>query len=136
LKSIVCGCCGDIRALRDTGPVSCECGNVVGWWVDPQRGIAKVWAADRQKAKIMGLHNGFFLAAFRAYDHSSERWRQIHQEITQSAKGYVFHESMRACPVAIIGVGNSTDVTWADERPRVVSQIVLVKPPDDSEPVV
>lgn len=124
MKAIVCGRCGDIRAILDD-PVACDCGNVIGWWTDPRRGIAKVWAADREKAKIMGIHNGFFLAAFKAYDYAPERWRQIHQEVTQNAKGYVFHESMRACPVAFIGIGNTTDVSWADESPEVVSQIVL-----------
>lgn len=117
MKAIVCGKCGDLRALRDSGPVSCECGNVTGWWVDARRGTAKVFAYDRSTAKIMGVHNGFFMAAFKAYDYAPARWREIHAEVTKTAEGYVFHDSQRACPVAIIGVGMSSDVTWADELP-------------------
>lgn len=117
MKAIICGICADVRALRDSSPVTCECGNVTGWWVDAARGTAKVFARERDKAKIMGIMNMLVVAAFRTYDYAPAKWRELHDEMTASAKGYVFHREQRNCPVAIIGVGNSADVSWADELP-------------------
>lgn len=118
MKVIVCGKCHDVRALRDR-PVRCECGNVTGWWVDGRTGTAQVAAHDRDKAKIMGIMNGLFRFAFAAYDYSDERWREKHLELAAAARGYLFHETKRACPVVICAVGNSVDVSWADVHWRL-----------------
>lgn len=118
MKLILCGKCFDIRALRDTGPVTCECGNVTGWWLDPDRGTGRIYAKDRDRAKLVGINNHLILTAFKAYDYSPARWREIHDEICRNSKGYVFHTDQRNCPVAIAGVGSTSDVTWADEPPQ------------------
>lgn len=118
MKAIFCGHCGDIRALRSKGPVTCECGNLTGWWVNDRMGIAKVWAKNRDGslAKIIGFHNGYLAKALAAYDYSSEKWKEFHEETCEGAEGYVF--KLRGCPIAIIGIGQSTDVSWADELPE------------------
>lgn len=115
VKAIVCGKCADIRALRSSGPVTCECGNVTGWWIDPNRGIARVYATDRSLAKIMGVHNGLVRAAFSAYDFSAQRWQDIHKALCEVADGFLFKD--RNCPVVIVAIGMSNDVTWADRPP-------------------
>lgn len=118
MKGILCGLCVDFRALTSHGPVSCRCGNVTGWWVDPHRGIAKVYAKSRDYARIVGIHNDFLHFAFEThYDWSSDKWKAKTEQICREAEGYVFHESLRNCPVAIIGVGATNDTSWADEPP-------------------
>lgn len=114
MKAIVCGKCFDFRALRETGPVECACGNVQGWWINPSAGVAKVYAKDRDRAKIMGIHNGLLTRAFEVYDYAPSKWREIHDELTAGAEGYVFHREMRNCPVAIVRVGGTNDVSWSD----------------------
>jgi hypothetical protein len=116
MKSIVCGRCFDVRALREGISVVCSCKNVEGWWVDAEAGTAKVFAHDREKAKILGIHNGLLRLAFRQYDFSPAGWRENHEILTSDefSNGYVFHRNMRNCPVAITPVGATSDVTWSD----------------------
>jgi hypothetical protein len=118
MKLIACGLCFDIRALIgfQDDPVSCNCGNVSGWWRNPVTGTASVHAKNRDKAKIMGISNSYLKRAFTAYDFSDAKWRELHDEATD-CKGYLFDKSHRACPIVIVGIGNSTDVIWAENRP-------------------
>jgi len=115
MKAIICGKCYDVRALREGVSVRCSCGNVEGWWVSTDAGTAKVYAKERDRAKIVGFHNGFITPAFQLYDLSPARWRELHDEVTATAVGYVFHKDVRNCPVAIVPVGGTNDVTWSDE---------------------
>lgn len=114
MKSIVCGKCFDVRALREGTSVRCSCGNVEGWWVDAQHGIAKVYAKERDRAKILGMHNGFITPAFQVYDLSPARWRELHETCTKNAEGYVFHTDIRNCPFALVPIGGTNDVTWSE----------------------
>jgi hypothetical protein len=116
MKAIVCGLCFDIRALRGEGmedAVSCECGNVTAWWAHPLFGYAIVSAKNRDKAKILGIDNEILKVAFSVFDFSPEKWRTIHDDLAASAKGYVFE--LRGCPFAIVPIGQTTDVRWADD---------------------
>lgn len=116
MKAIVCGKCYDIRALREGASVRCSCGNVEGWWVSPTEGVAKVHAKERDRAKIVGFHNGLLAFAFKQHDFSPAGWRENHEILTSDefAKGYVFHKDVRNCPVAIVPVGGTNDVSWSD----------------------
>jgi hypothetical protein len=125
MKAILCGWCSDFRALRPKGPVSCSCGNVTGWWTDSKKGIAKVYAREREFARIIGIDNYFLIKAFpddKRYP-SDEEWRQTSQVITELAEGYLFHKDKRNCPVVIIGIGQSNDVTWANEPYKEVEDV-------------
>lgn len=108
----------DIRALTRSvnDPVICRCGNVQGWWTDPIRGTMKVFAKEHEFAKVIGIHNDFLTFAFEHnplhLDWSNKQWKEHTTAICDSAKGYVFHESLRNCPVAIIGVGVTSDISW------------------------
>ena len=114
MKAIVCGLCADVRALRGEGEkdaVTCECGNVTGWWKNARSGSAVVRATNRDKAKILGIHNGILLAAFSAYDFSAEKWKRTHDDLVKESDGYVFKG--RGCPFAIVAIGNTIDTRWA-----------------------
>jgi hypothetical protein len=115
MKAIFCGGCFDIRALPDTAgtEVKCRCGNVTGWWTDPQRGIAKVHALERNLARVIGFNNRFLAAAFTGGSKGDEFWRLTHEQTTD-APGYLFDKSKRACPVVIILIGQTSDVTFDD----------------------
>lgn len=127
MKQIVCGICNDFRALHPKGSVSCRCGNVTGWWVDPQRGIAKVKAKYKGDVRILGMHNSFLQFAFsdemlRTSEWDRHKaWREMHELVTSKeiSGGYLFQNIRRACPFVLICVGESSDVTWAndDEQP-------------------
>jgi hypothetical protein len=121
MKAVLCGGCVDIRALPPTGHVTCRCGNASAWWTDPQRGIAKVYAKQRDLVRIIGIHNSFLQFTFNfhpwAIDHTSKAWKEETQKICDSAEGYIFHTDKRNCPVAIIGIGVTNDVSWAEEPP-------------------
>lgn len=120
MKAILCGLCSDIRALSSSDPVTCRCGNVTGWWVDATKGIAKIKAQDHSAARFIGFHNWFLKFAFSEdTDKSNDGWRKF-QEFLQgddASKGFIFHKDKRACPVAIMKIGETSDVTWDDEGP-------------------
>lgn len=126
MKALVCGRCHDVRALRSAGPVTCECGNVQGWWADPKAGLAKFYAKDRQKAKAMGIHNGLIALAFKQSDFSPEEWRENHEILTSDefSEGHVFNRKLRNCPVAVVLIGETSDTSWSDSP-----HSATVKPP-------
>ena len=72
---------------------------------------------DRERAKIIGVHNGLLAFGFKQHDFSPAGWRENHEILTSDefAKGYVFHRDYRNCPVAIIPVGATPDTSWSDE---------------------
>ena len=113
----MCGVCFDIRALRGEGDkdaVTCSCGNVTGWWKNSHFGIAVVRAKNRDKAKVIGIDNGVLRIAFTTFDFIPEKWKKIHDDLAAAAHGYVFE--LRGCPFAIVAVGQTNDVRWADEK--------------------
>ena len=112
MKAILCLKCIDFKALLPTGEVRCHCGNVRGKWYDGERGLALVEGIDREAVRVIGMHNSFLLSA---RDVSGDAmWRAVIEDITRNSPGYLFNADKRNCPVVIIRVGESSDVTWYD----------------------
>lgn len=120
MKAILCGKCMDIRALNReaNNPVTCRCGNVKGWWTNPLTGTMKVQAVEKEYAKVIGIHNDFITFAFEHnplhLDWGNHQWKEHTAAICETAKGYIFHESLRNCPVAIIGIGVTKDISFEE----------------------
>jgi hypothetical protein len=117
---MLCGECNDIRAMDPGGAwTRCRCGNMQARWVDPRTGTVAVSARDRTTARIIGLHNGFLRAAYQRPALRNEGWREAHDDLVDHAHGYVFHRSNRACPVAIVRVGDTSDIRWVEDWPGI-----------------
>jgi hypothetical protein len=127
MKVLLCSNCMDIRAMHPHGkPTSCRCGEVTAWWTDSHRRTAKFYAPRKEFAWMIGLHNGFLAGALaRQGMRTPEFWRELHDEITSTAHGYVFHDSQRKCWAAPFKPGWTNDVTWAtfDELQHARDQI-------------
>jgi hypothetical protein len=110
VKALYCRGCGDIRAPHPRGLwTHCLCGRCAARWEDPERGLLVVASGERDLVRVIGVHN-----LFLGYDGGmDEDWRQVHEGCVDSAEGYVFHRSKRACPVAIMRVGQTADIRWA-----------------------
>jgi hypothetical protein len=116
MKAILCGYCNDIKALSPKSPVTCECGNVTGWWVDSEKGIAKLSAKAKGVVRVIGINNSFLVAGFNNVymngSMSDKEWRDLSEETCKNAEGYLFHKDRRNCPLVIIKVGESSDISW------------------------
>jgi hypothetical protein len=116
MKAILCGACSDIRALNRDNPVSCHCGKVQGWWVNSTLGVAKVYAEphNRYYARIIGIHNIFLKTAFVENTPLTDAiWKEMTRWICDNSDGYLFNKDRRDCPIVIIAIGQSNDVTWS-----------------------
>jgi hypothetical protein len=117
MKGLICYACMDFRALSPKGPVTCECGNLTGWWEDPSRGIAVYFAYDRNVAYGMGVHNGYLTGAHRLHGMAMDQdWRDLHEQCTD-APNYLFDQSRRGCWALIFKPGLTNDTSWADKVP-------------------
>jgi AraC-like DNA-binding protein len=137
MKQIVCGLCNDFRAIAPKGQVSCRCGNVVGWWVNPERGIAKVYAKYKEYARILGMHNTYLQFAFKEEFENTpptfEQWRRAHTLATELSEGYLFHKDKIGCPFVLIKIGESNDVSWATVDEVAIGDITNVKDSAEKE---
>lgn len=122
MKGLFCAQCVDIRLLpsRDFQVVECRCGNVKGWWIDGQRGIARYEADKRSDGFMVGLNNRMLQAIVQGAYKMDEAWREAHDEAT-TAPGYHFDKSRKGCWFIVLAPGLSSDTAWAsdEERERV-----------------
>jgi hypothetical protein len=119
VKLLYCGLCGDIRTPDPNGEVTyCRCGNTGARWEDPKRGIFKMRARDRRYARVIGIHNGLLEIGMDVLRLSDSDWRTAHEFAVRSADGYVFHESRRACWVAVLAPGQSADTSFEPFAPE------------------
>lgn len=118
MKALVCLDCVDIRALSVDGPVMCRGEHASARWLDPARGTVEVWAEDRERVRVLGIHNQFLQLSAQLEKYSSHEWARWHELITKQAKGYLFHKDNRNCWVALIRVGESSDTFWAECKPE------------------
>lgn len=118
MKGLLCAECVDFRALHPSGPVECRCGNVQGWWVDPQKGIARFWARNHDTAFGFGVNNQYLRGATGvgpAAPRTNEEWRMLH-DVAIHAPGYLFDITNRACWALIFKPGYTNDTSFVDER--------------------
>lgn len=123
-KGLFCAKCMDIRMLdgSDLSPVSCRCGNTIGWWLDGRRGIARYTADTPAYAWGLGFTNTMLRYVHDLYGNSPtpEEWREAHDAATDSP-GFFFDKSGHACWSIFFKPGKVRDVEWAsnDERAAV-----------------
>lgn len=121
MKGLACAKCFDIRALpRDNlTPVSCQCGNTTGWWLDGRQGTARYTAEAPYAAWGVGFNNRFLVAVFSGYGAipDSEKMRACHDQATD-APGYYFDKSRYGCWAVLFKPGNATGVEWANDAER------------------
>lgn len=119
MKALFCRKCGDIRGLRTHEAVSCTCGNLMGWWLDPGLGTARFYVADgdRTSGGFIGFHNGLLHADYRQFQ-MDESFRHLHDQVTD-APGYHFDKSRKGCWAIVLQPGLSSDTDWADGPPEV-----------------
>lgn len=115
MKGLLCAECVDFRAIAPSGVARCRCGNVEAWWVDPQRGVARFWARNRETAYGLGVHNHFLQGAIAMRGKGlNAEWRDLHDNATASP-GYLFDASNRACWALIFKPGLTSDTSFAEE---------------------
>lgn len=117
MKGLACAECVCIRTLLrgNLTPVSCECGNVTGWWIDGSQGIARYHAQrSMSMAYGVGLNNHFLIAALTPLNQpqTDEAWRELHR-LQGHAPGFLFDASRRDCWVILFKPGTVRDVEWA-----------------------
>jgi hypothetical protein len=111
VKALYCRACGDIRAPDRGGAwTGCACGANRVRWADPERGLLEA-LGDPATLRVIGIDNRF-LAGEAVAGQMNEDWRSLHDGLIDSAEGYVFARSQRACPVAIMRVGQTRDISW------------------------
>lgn len=115
MKGLFCGKCFTIRSLprRDLEEVSCECGNIVAWWLDGAKGLARYHAEDRSQAYMIGWNNDYLVGVVEQQMHHTDALaRQLHERAT-TAPGYHFDKSRKGCWSIILTPGMSSDTAWA-----------------------
>jgi hypothetical protein len=118
VKALVCGECMDIRALNPGPevPVTCRCGKSAGWWIDPQRGVARFWrSSPGVRTFFLGMHNHFVVRMLQE-PASDAVAREMHEMVTD-APGYQFDKAHKGCWAVLQRPGYSSDTAFEDELP-------------------
>lgn len=114
MKAIICAEHGQIH-IHTFGQswTPCECGNVFAKWLDPDAGTVVVAARVKERVRLLGLNNRYLEAALLGRNLSWERFRELHDMATE-APNFLFDKSRIACWAAVVEVGRSNDVRWAN----------------------
>ena len=119
MKALVCLSCSTIRSPRtDRSWTHCECGQSGIRWVDPEKGVAEMWAVDPLYVRLLGLHNGVLAHPIvPGVGIRDESWRHLHKVICEQAEGYLFHTDHRGCWAVVTWPGESSDVSVVPPPP-------------------
>ncbi len=124
MKALVCLSCCTIRSPKlDRTWTPCDCGQAAVRWTDPQGGIAEVWAVDRLYVRLLGLHNQVLMHPIvpgLGNPGGDAGWRHLHQLTCSQAEGYLFHSDRRDCWAVVTYPGESSDVTFVEQRPSAL----------------
>lgn len=114
MKLAICSICDQVFSFPSDGSWgNCACGNVQIRWSDAQKGLVKVKASNPDLVRIMGIHNQFLREAIA--DLSNLGWRAVTKDICENqSEGYLFDKNRRNCPVVIVRVGETDDISWED----------------------
>jgi hypothetical protein len=119
MKAIICyGGDGSIHLNSfSTEWTPCSCGNVAAKWLNPMFGTVVVAARDREKVRLLGLHNGYLTAAIAPArtNLSWPEYQELHNDAT-NAPTYIFDKSRIGCWAAVARVGSTNDVRWATDE--------------------
>lgn len=117
VKALLCTVCMDVRGLPNSGDVKrwveCDCGNARARWRDALVGTVEVDASSREDVRVLGLNNHYLLPAVAARTH--EQRRELHDAATD-APNHIFDKSRAACWAVVFRVGETTDVSWFQEK--------------------
>lgn len=145
MKGIFCAECFDIKTLRpgNNEPVSCECGNTTGWWLDGSRGVARYTAKRPAYAWGMGFTNTVLTGVRDLYGSmpADEEWRDLFDKAT-TAPGYYFDKSKHGSWAIFFKPGRARDVEWASNEERAAvglppypaGHALAPKAPDQGQP--
>ena len=90
MKGLFCAECCTLRTLPrgNLTPVSCDCGNVTGSWLDGSRGSARFTAKRPAYAHGVGLNNLFISAVVDSFGMSrtDEQWRESVDDIASATQ--------------------------------------------------
>ncbi len=94
----------------------CSCGNVRVRWLDPKAGTVVVAAKNRATVRLLGLSNSYLIPAINLLGRSLEweEYQELHYEATE-APGYLFDKKKIGCWAAVVRIGRSNDVRWAND---------------------
>ena len=122
MKALVCLACSTIRSPRtDRTWTPCDCGQSAARWTDPERGVAEVWAADPFYVRLLGLNNQVLtMPIIFGKPMPAEQWRRLHKLSCEQSEGYLFHTANRDCWAVVTYPGESSDVTFVEERPAAL----------------
>ncbi len=114
MKLLFCLQCTDIIAPLPTPnvPRYCQCGEHAVWWIDPVKGVLRVWSKHgaRDKAFVLGLHNRFLTMAENADPKVSIK------VLLEETPAYYLFKTWDS-PIVRIRPGGSSDTAFADELP-------------------
>lgn len=117
MKGLMCGLCGDFRAL-DPVPstwVECRCGALKGHWKDPLRGIAEFEARDRRRAFVLGLNNQLLTPALEGKLAMFSDFQAAHKLATV-APNHVFDASRCGCWAVVFQIGATNDTSFVENE--------------------
>jgi hypothetical protein len=121
MKGLTCAECGTLRTLaqQDLRPVSCDCGNVTGWWIDGARGVARYTAKKPALAYGVGLHSDVLRLVWNLYGTqvNDTEWRDLFDKATD-APNYLFDKSRHGQWVIFFRPERGGDVGWATDNER------------------
>lgn len=121
MKGLFCAQCACLRTLANGNfkPVSCDCGNVYGWWLDGQKGVARYTANAPAYAWGVGLNSSVIVGVISQYgeNRSTDEWRDLLNAGTD-APGYLFDKSMHDSWVIFFRPNKGGDVNWATDEDR------------------
>jgi len=135
VKLLYCGMCGDFRAPNPNPDIwtTCRCGESKVRWIDPYAGTLSVDTSNKDKVRVLGLHNGMIRASMEK-SFNSEQWREFTEYLTSEAEGYLFHKDARNCPFAFVRIGESNDTFFEDYWQARQERIRLQKERDAKQP--
>lgn len=117
MKGLFCSKCFTIRSLssEDLKPVSCDCGNLKGWWINGRIGVARYHATLRGCGFMVGWNNRFLDFVINRTNLTNEGAKEMHDHCT-NAPGFLFDKNRMDCWSIIHPPGHSSDTAWATEE--------------------
>jgi hypothetical protein len=130
MKALVCLSCSTIRSPKVDGSwTHCDCGQSGIRWVDPQKGVAEMWAVDAFYVRLLGLNNQVLtMPIVPKVGLPDEQWRRLHKLSCEQSEGYLFHTDRRDCWAVVTWPGESSDVTFREEPRMADSPHCAAKP--------
>jgi hypothetical protein len=122
MKLLYCDGCSDyIPFPNHDWSKYCKCGNARCKYTDHYLGTAVVDAIDREKVRIIGIHNGAIDASFVEPPYTDEEWIQLNTLLVSPREGEDYKVSgsvieRRKNWICICRMEETTDCTWFSDE--------------------